>query len=60
MVVKQTGHEPFRELCADSWPDHAAYRVLVIRLATGEAPREEQAEDRELREYVAQHGCGGC
>jgi hypothetical protein len=52
--------ERFRDLCADTWPDHLAYRALVIRLATGEPPAETAPEDKELRAYVTQHPCGGC
>jgi hypothetical protein len=52
--------ERYRDLCAETWPDHAAYRALMIRLATGEPPPETQAEDKELRAYVTQHPCGGC
>jgi hypothetical protein len=60
LIVARTGHHRYRDLCADTWPDHAAYRALVIRLATGEPPAETQAEDKELRAYVTQHPCGGC
>lgn len=34
-VVARTRHERYRALCADAHPDHAAYRRLVIELATG-------------------------
>jgi len=34
LVVARTGHERFRVLCADAWPDHAAYRRLVLRMAS--------------------------
>jgi hypothetical protein len=60
LIVARTGHHRYRDLCADTWPDHAAYRALVIRLATGEPPAETQAEDKGLRAYVTQHPCGGC
>jgi hypothetical protein len=33
LAVARTGHERFRVLCAPSWPDHAAYRQLVLRMA---------------------------
>jgi hypothetical protein len=63
IVAGRTGHARYRELCADDWPDHEAYRALVIRLAAGEALNDEPdsatAGDK-LAAYVAEHGCGGC
>ena len=38
VVIALTRHERFRVLCSEAWPDHKAYRSLVIRLATGESP----------------------
>ena len=38
VVIALTKHERFRVLCSEAWPDHAAYRRLVIRLATGDSP----------------------
>lgn len=35
-VVARTRHERFRVLCSEDWPDHKAYRELVIRMAAGE------------------------
>ena len=36
VVIALTGHERYRVLCSDSWPDHEAYRALMVRMATGE------------------------
>ncbi len=33
IVVARTGHQRFRELCLDSYPDHVAWRSEVVRLA---------------------------
>jgi hypothetical protein len=60
MMVARTHHERYRMLCADSHPDHEAYRVLMIRLATGEGILTSPIEDDFLRDYVAEHGCSGC
>ena len=40
LAVAQTGHERFRILCADSWPDHESYRRVVLRLAGAPDPPE--------------------
>jgi hypothetical protein len=61
IVVSRTGHERYRELCADANPDvgqRDAYRALMIRQATDEP--EPSPEDRALRAYVSGHPCGGC
>ncbi len=34
-VLARTGHERFRQLCSESWPDHAGYRQLMVRMAGG-------------------------
>ena len=36
-VVANTGHERYRVLCSDAWPDHEAYRALMIQMAGGES-----------------------
>jgi hypothetical protein len=63
IVVPATECERYCWLCSDDNPDaesRAAYRVLVIRLATGEPPAEAAPEDKALRAYVAARGCGDC
>src|SRR5437879_5762329 len=35
-VVARTGHERYRELCADDRPDHEAWRAKVIAKVTGQ------------------------
>src|SRR5208283_887509 len=39
-VVARTQHERFRVVCSEAWPDHEAYRALVISLETGQEPLE--------------------
>lgn len=39
LIIVQTGHERYRELCADSHPDHLVWRSRVVARATG-APLE--------------------
>jgi hypothetical protein len=60
IVAARPAHERFRELCADDWPDHAAYRVLVVQLALGkdEGGRMKDEDDK-LRAFVQRHGCCG-
>jgi hypothetical protein len=36
-IVSRTRHERYRELCADDWPGHEAWRAEMLRLA-GEPP----------------------
>ena len=38
IIVARTGHERFRVLCSDTWPDHAGYRQLMIRMSGGKPP----------------------
>ncbi len=57
-IVAATGHDRFRELCAEAWPDHTSYRALVLKMVTGQEPAP--PADEILRAYVEQHGCGGC
>ena|SRR5208283_5166075 len=40
IVVARTQHERFRVVCSEAWPDHEAYRALVISLETGQKPIE--------------------
>lgn len=36
IVIAQDHHERWRELCDESYPDHVAYRDLIMRKASGE------------------------
>jgi hypothetical protein len=37
-VIRRTGHDRYRVLCADDHPDHAIHRRRVIEKATGATP----------------------
>lgn len=34
IVIARTKHERYRDLCADDWPDHEAYRAEMIRMVS--------------------------
>ncbi len=66
LVVRQTGHGRYRELCSDDNPDRAqrdAYRGLVVRLAAGEPfPAPVRSAFATAQGWVPPigGGCGGC
>jgi hypothetical protein len=70
VVIAMTRHERYRVLCADDWPDHEAYRALMVRMANGEdAPSNQSTSDldRAIRliaenppESMLGNPCGGC
>jgi hypothetical protein len=66
IIIARTGHERYRDLCADDNPDvvqRDAYRGLVVRLALGLPLEPTAAPDpatEQLQAHVAEHGCGGC
>lgn len=43
LVIARTGHERFRVLCADAWPDHAGYRRLVLHMAGVRVERQDDS-----------------
>ena len=40
IMVERTKHERLRELVADDWPDHQAWRRRIVELAGGEPAKE--------------------
>ena len=38
ILVERTRHQRFRELCAESHPDHDAWRARVVELVAGNPP----------------------
>ena len=50
----------WRELCEEGSGQHVEARLTVVRLAGGEPVKPDTEADRQLRAYVATHGCGGC
>jgi hypothetical protein len=59
VVIAQDHHERWRELCDESWPDHAAYRELVMRKARGESAAQKETEAAQLEPDEPRSCCGG-
>jgi hypothetical protein len=61
IMVSRTGHERYRELCAEEWPDHAAWRDLVIRQAQEPLPPaiDVDAQKKTPEPAVEWPCCGG-
>jgi hypothetical protein len=44
LVILRTGHERYRDLCADEHPDHEEWRRKIIARATGRPVEQILAE----------------
>ena len=61
VVIALTRHERYRVLCSDSWPDHEAYRALMIRMAQGEDGIDSLAtRNSQLATPIIHAPLGGC
>lgn len=60
IMVARTKHERLRELCHESYPDHLAYRRLIVEQAGGDPlPRPVPVVREQLTPSPARVGCCG-
>jgi hypothetical protein len=59
MISNHSHIQRYRELCLDSYPDHEAYRELVIKIAKGEPLPGKQNRPLQNTEYAVVAGSAG-